>query len=109
MKTSTPKSGFCQRTFSGVEGARVVVPAKVADEPLVAVDEFLAAELQRNGKLLVIADEDEGLVQIDRAVAFREALAGRRGVETFVVERVAASGLRRWNAAALCRCSRRAA
>ena len=66
--------------FGGVEGASVVVPAEVAEGALVAVDEFLAAELQGERKFLVVADEEEGLMEVEVAVVFGEGAAGFVGV-----------------------------
>jgi len=47
-----------------VEDPPDVVPAKGADQPLFAITEFLAADLERQGKFLVIAQGDKGLVEV---------------------------------------------
>ena len=58
--------------LQGVEGAGVVVPAQVADQAVVAVEELLPSGLHGYGKLLVVAERHEGLVNVQRAVPFGE-------------------------------------
>src|SRR6185436_5626620 len=60
----------------GVERPRVVAPAEMSDQPLIAVNELLSPDFQRKRKLLVIADEDKRLMNIDARIAIGEALAG---------------------------------
>ena len=51
--------------FHSVENATDIVPAVRPDEAFFAIDEFLAPDFQRNGKFLVIAYRDVGLMKID--------------------------------------------
>lgn len=75
--------------FRGIEGARVVIPAQMTEQALVAIREFLTAEFDRERKLLVIADENKRLVNIHRAVTFGQTLARPgRGIP-FVADRIA--------------------
>src|SRR4051812_37624352 len=66
--------------LGGIEGAGIVVPAEIAEQALVAVDEFLAADLQRERELLVIADEEIGLVNIQVAVVLGQGMPGLGGI-----------------------------
>ena len=69
--------------FYGIENAADVVPAKCADETFFAVTQFLAADFERKRKLLMIAQSDIGLVQVDdvgfRPVAFARDSSGDGG------------------------------
>lgn len=70
----------------GIERARDVEPARVADEALVAIDELLPADLQRERELPGISEHGAGLVHVERAVEFGQIVAGRGGIVALVAE-----------------------
>src|SRR4029079_15822691 len=51
--------------FRGIEYAADIIPGECAHEPFLTVAHLLPANFQRKRKLLVIADGDIGLVQVD--------------------------------------------
>ena len=72
--------------LGGIEHTPDVVPGKRAYEALVAVAQFLAANLERHRKLFVIAQRQVGLMQFHRSVGLRvwvAIVAGGAAVATF--------------------------
>src|SRR5207249_2628978 len=51
--------------FRAVENAADIVPAESTDQSFVAIAEFLTADFEGEGKFLVVADGDVGLVEIN--------------------------------------------
>jgi hypothetical protein len=81
--------------FHGVEGAGNVAPLQGADEALVAIEQHLAADFERERGNLGIAYFDIELTQIERIVALRAEQAGDVGAVTGDLTRVLALDIKR--------------